>query len=126
LLTRIPDLVNDAVGQLAKLVSNEFELARAELADKAMQAGRAAAMIGAGAIILMRALVVLLLAVAAGLMHAGMSDPVAYLLTALGALLIPGILIWVGVKRLTSDTLKPSMTIEQVQRDRQAAKEMVR
>jgi hypothetical protein len=118
--------VNDAVGQLAKLVSNEFELARAELADKAMQAGRAAAMIGAGAIILMPALVVLLLAVAAGLMHAGMSDPVAYLLTALGALLIPGILIWVGVKRLTSDTLKPSMTIEQVQRDRQAAKEMVR
>jgi hypothetical protein len=61
LLTRIPDLVNDAVGQLAKLVSNEFELARAELADKAMQAGRAAAMIGAGAIILMPALVVLLL-----------------------------------------------------------------
>jgi hypothetical protein len=59
-------------------------------------------------------------------MHAGLSDPVAYLLTALGALLIPGILIWVGVKRLTSDTLKPSMTIEQVQRDRQAAKEMVR
>ena len=27
----IPDLVSDAVGQLAKLVSNEFELARAEL-----------------------------------------------------------------------------------------------
>jgi uncharacterized membrane protein YgcG len=122
----IPDLVSDAVGQLAKLVSNEFELARAELSEKATQAGRAAAMIGAGAIILVPALVVLLFAVAAALMHAGVSDPVAYLLTAVGAMVISGILIWVGMKRLSGDALKPSMTIEQVQRDRRAAKEMVR
>ena len=31
----IPDLVSDAFAQLAKLVGNEFDLARAELADKA-------------------------------------------------------------------------------------------
>ena len=44
----IPELFGDAVGQLAKLVGNEFDLARAELSEKANQAGRAAAMIGAG------------------------------------------------------------------------------
>ena len=44
----IPELFSDAVGQLAKLVGNEFELARAELSEKASQAGRAAGMIGAG------------------------------------------------------------------------------
>ncbi len=122
----IPDLVSDAVGQLAKLVSNEFELARAELSEKAAQAGRAAAIIGAGVIIFMPALVMLLFAVAAALMHAGISDPVAYLLTAVGAMLISGILIWIGMNRLSGDALKPSMTIDQVQRDRLAAKEMVR
>ena len=41
-------------------------------------------------------------------------------------MLISAILIWVGMKRLSADVLRPSMTMEQVQRDRQAAKEMVR
>src|SRR5712675_2531612 len=74
----IPDLVSDAFAQLAKLVGNEFDLARAELADKAAQVGRAAALIGAGAIILMPALVLLLFAAAAALMQGGFSQPVAY------------------------------------------------
>ena len=56
----IPELFSDAVGQLAKLVGNEFELARAELSEKASQAGRAAAMIGAGAVFMIPALVLLL------------------------------------------------------------------
>ena len=43
----IPELFSDAVGQLAKLIGNEFALARAELSEKAGQAGRAAAMMGA-------------------------------------------------------------------------------
>src|ERR1700716_1990152 len=80
----IPELFSDAVGQLAKLVGNEFELARAELSEKANQAARATAMIGAGAVILIPALVLLLFAVAAGLIKAGLSEPVAHLLTAIG------------------------------------------
>jgi len=70
--------------------------------------------------------VVLLFAVAAALMHAGISDPVAYLLTGGGAALISGVLIWVGLNRLSGDALKPSLTLEQVNRDKMAAKEMVR
>jgi hypothetical protein len=77
----IPELFSDAVGQLAKLVGNEFELARAELSEKASQVGRAAAMIGAGAIVLMPALVLLLFAISAALIRGGFSGPVAYLLT---------------------------------------------
>ena len=53
----IPELFSDAVGQLAKLVGNEFDLARAELSEKAGQAGKAAGMIGAGAVILIPAIV---------------------------------------------------------------------
>ena len=40
----IPELFGDAMAQLAKLVGNEFALARAEMSEKAEQVGRAAAM----------------------------------------------------------------------------------
>jgi hypothetical protein len=122
----IPDLLGDAVNQLAKLIGNEFELARAELADKAAQVARASALIGAGAILMIPALVLLLFAIAAALMHAGISDPVAYLLTAVGAMAISGVLIWVGISRMSGDALKPKVTLEQLERDKMAAKEMVR
>ena len=122
----IPELFSDAVGQLAKLVGNEFDLARAELSEKAGQAGRAAGMIGAGAVILIPALVLLLFAVSAALIHSGLSEPVAYLIVGLGALLLSVVLIAVGISRLSGDALKPTVTLNQVQRDKEAAKEMVR
>jgi len=178
----IPELFSDAVGQLAKLVGNEFELARAELSEKATQAGRAAAMIGAGAVVLIPALVLLLFALSSALIRGGFSEPVAYLLTGAGAalsekatqagraaamigagavVLIPALvlllfalsaalirggfsepvaylltgagaalvsvaLIVTGLSRLSGDALKPSVMLDQVQRDKVAAKEMVR
>jgi hypothetical protein len=122
----IPTLVSDVFGQLAKLISNEFDLAKAELSDKVSQAGRASAMIGVGALLMLPALVMLLFAVAAGLMHAGLSDPVAYLLTGFGTAAIAGSLIAVGAKKLSGDAMKPKIMIEQLQRDKAAAQEMVR
>jgi hypothetical protein len=122
----IPELAGDSIQQLAKLIGNEFDLARAELSEKAAQAGRAAAMIGAGAIILIPALVVLLFAVAAALMHAGLSDPVAYAVTGGVAALIALVLILVGISRLSADALKPKVTLEQVERDKLVAREMAR
>src|SRR4030081_3865173 len=96
----IPDLLSDAVGQLAKLVGNEFALAKAELSEKASQAGRAAGMIGAGAVLMIPALVLLLFAVSAALMHAGPSHPVAYLVAGGGAAMISAVLIWLGLGRV--------------------------
>jgi hypothetical protein len=122
----IPELFSDAVGQLAKLVGNEFELARAELSEKAGQVGRAAAMIGAGAVILMPALVLLLFAISGALVRGGFSEPVAHLLAGGGAALVSIALIATGINRLSGDALKPSVTLDQVQRDKIAAKEMVR
>ena len=121
----IPELLSDVLGQLAKLIGNEFDLAKAEVADKASQVGRGVMMIGAGAVFMIPALVLLLMAAAAALMHAGYSDPVAYLLTGGAAVLVAAILIGVGISRLSGDALKPSMTLEQLQRDKVAAKEML-
>jgi hypothetical protein len=122
----IQELFSDAGGQLAKLVGNEFELARAELSEKASQAGRAAAIIGAGAVILIPGLVLLLFALSAALIRSGFSEPAAYLLTGGGAALVSAALIATGLNRLSGDALKPSVTLDQVQRDKVAAKEMVR
>jgi hypothetical protein len=122
----ITELFSDAFGQLAKLIGNEFELAKAELSEKAGQAGRGIAMIGAGAVIAIPALVVLLLSAAAALVQAGVSQPIAYLLVGGAAAGIAGALVVVGLNRMSADALKPAMTVEQLQRDKAAAKEMVR
>jgi hypothetical protein len=122
----IPELFSDAVGQLAKLIGNEFALARAELSEKAGQAGRAAAMMGAGAIIMIPALVLLLFAAAAALIKGGFSDPVAYLIAGGGAATVSIALIVVGINRLSGDALAPRVMIEEIERDKAAAREMVR
>lgn len=122
----IPELVGDAFNQFSKLISNEFELARAEMSDKISQIGRAAAMIGAGAVILIPGLVVLLFALAALLIENGMSSSVAYLITGGGAVIVAGALMWIGVSRMSPENLKPTVTIDQLQRDKIAAKEMVK
>ena len=121
----IPELLGDVLAQLAKLIGNEFDLAKAELSDKASQVGRALVMIGTGAVIMIPALVVLLLAGAAALMRVGFSDPVAYLITGGAAVMLAAILIGIGVNRMSGEALKPSMTLEQLQRDKIAAKEML-
>jgi hypothetical protein len=51
---------------------------------------------------------------------------VAYLCAGGGAAVIAGILIAVGLKRLSGDAFKPSITLQQVEKDKIAAKEMVR
>jgi Putative Actinobacterial Holin-X, holin superfamily III len=122
----IPTLVSDAFAQLAKLVSNEFELAKAEAVDKVGQIGRGAAIIGTGALLMLPGVTILLFAAAAGLIRAGFSDPVAYLLTAVATLVVAGALVAVGINRLSGDALKPQVMIDQLQQDKAAVKEMVR
>ena len=121
----IPELFSEAVGQLAKLISNEFELARTELSEKVSQAGRAAGMIGVGAVILIPALMLLLFAISAALVRSGLSEPMAFLIVGMGAALLSAGLIAIGMSRLTGGALKPKVTLEQIQRDKVAAKEIV-
>ena len=118
----ITELLSDVLAQLGKLIGNEFSLAKAELSSKAEQVGRAVTIIGAGALIMIPALVLLLFAAAAGLMHAGLSDPIAYLIVGGAAAVLAAVLVGVGISRMSGDALKPTVTIEQLQRDKAAAK----
>jgi len=119
------ELVSDALTQMTALVRNEIQLARTEMAEKVSQASIGVGMLVASAGVAIAVLVVLLLAIAALLAAAGLPIWVAALLSAIIGAGLSAALAWAGVKRLKADALTPKRTIEQLQRDKLAAKETV-
>jgi hypothetical protein len=122
----IPRLFGDAVEQLGKLVQNEAQLAKAELAEKITQAGIGAAYIGAAAVLCIPVLVLLLISMALFLVQMGLSPPVAHLAAAGGGAVICGILAMMGLSYFKTEQLKPTVTIRQIERDVATAKELAR
>src|SRR3954449_4233506 len=105
----IPRLFGDAVEQLGKLVQNEAQLAKAELAEKITQAGIGAAYIGAAAVLCIPVLVLLLISLALFLVQMGLSPPVAHLAAAGGGAVICGILAMMGLSYFKTEQLKPKV-----------------
>jgi len=122
----IAQLFGDSISELAKLVQNEIDLARAEVVQKVSMGTAAAKLIVGGAMLLIPGLVLVLLAVAAELTALGMSQPLAYLCSGVGALIIAGALVWAGMSRLSASALKPSTTLGQIRQDKAMATELMR
>jgi len=113
----IVDLVGDAFREVAVLLQTELELLRVEISEKLTFTALSAALIGAGALLLMATIILLLQAVIAALIAYGCSAPVAILIVAIATLLVGAGLIWLGVNRLSLDRLAPSKTLDQLQKD---------
>jgi hypothetical protein len=122
----IAQLVGDSISELTKLVQNEIGLARAEIVQKVSMGTAAAKFIVGGAIFLTPGIVLVLLAVASELIALGLSQPLAYLCTGLGALIIAAVLMWAGMSRLSRSALKPSATLDQIRQDKAMATELMR
>jgi hypothetical protein len=86
----------------------------------------AAKLIAVGAIFLTPGIVLVLLAIAAELTVLGLSQPLAYLLSGVGPLILAGILVGVGVSRLSASALKPTATLDQIRQDKAMATELMR
>jgi len=125
-LHAIPRLFGNAVEQLGKLVQNEAQLARAEMSQKIAQAGIGVAFVGGAAILCVPVLVVLLLALALWLVELGLSPPLAHLAAAGCGALACAVLALIGSQYLKPDSLKPKVTMQQVERDVATAKELAR
>ncbi len=126
-LESLPELVSAALQQGSDLLRNEVALARSEVTEKIALVGRGGAMIMAGAILLTPALTLILLAIAIGVMGAlDISPGTACLITGVGAAIIAGLIIWLGMGRFSAEELRPRATIDQVRRDGKAVREMVR
>jgi hypothetical protein len=123
----IPRLFGNAVEQLAKLVQNEANLARAEIGQKFAQVKLGATYLAGAAIFAIPALVVLLIALAIWLTTAfALAPATGYLIAgALGAI-VALVLGLTGMSHLKPENLAPTVTMREVERDIQTAKELAR
>ena len=122
----IPRLFGEAVEQLAKLVQNEAQLARTELAEKISRAGLGIAYIGGAAILCIPVVVILLIALALWLTQLGLSPVAAHLAAAVAGAVLCAALAMFGLSYLKPEDLKPKVTIEQIERDVATGKELIR
>jgi hypothetical protein len=122
----ISHLFGDALSQFSKLFQNEVDLAKAELGEKVQQIGGAVGFIAAGAVLVIPAIVMALFALSAALIAGGWSQPVSYLISAIVAALLAGILFAVGMNRLDARHLAPRETLRQLEKDKDTVKGMVR
>ena len=120
----IPELLGDLVRDVGVLFRSEGRLMRAELGEAGRQMATGIEMIGAGAVILLVALLVLVQALVillANYMDAGLAS----LLVGGGLAVLGGILVMRGRKDLSASNLVPERTIEQTSRDARLAREQI-
>lgn len=119
-------LLGDALAQSGKLFQNEVDLAKAELGEKAREVGGAVGFIAGGAVLVIPAIVMALLALSAALVAAGWSQPISYIASAVVAAVIAVVLFAIGASRLKPRNMAPHETIRQLEKDKDVVKGMVR
>jgi len=125
-LRTLSTLLGDALSQFSKLLQNEADLAKAELGEKVQKVTSAVIFFGAGAVLVIPGLVMALFALSAALIAGGWSQPISYLLSAILAFVIAGVLFAIGKSRLDARNLAPRETIRQLEKDKDTVKGMVR
>lgn len=118
----MPEILTDLVKEFAALFRSEIRLARAEVSAKITLLGVALALMVAGAVFLMAALVLVCQAAVAMLIDLGFAPPAAILIVAGSSVVLGLILIWIGFSQLRARRLAPTRTVEQLQRDAAVAR----
>jgi hypothetical protein len=113
----VVDLAGEALKDIGVLLQTELRLLRAEISEKLTFTALSAALIGAGALLVIATIVLLLQAAIAGLIAYGIPMPVAILIVAAATLVAGAGLIWFGINRLSVARLAPSKTLDQLQKD---------
>jgi len=121
----LSELVSDAVDQLSKLIRNEAQIARAEIAAKATEAAMGIALLVGGALLLIPTMVLLLMALAAWLSELGLRASLSNLIAGGIGLALSVILAYAGKAKLKPEHLKPRRTMAELERDAAALKEHV-
>jgi mannose/fructose/N-acetylgalactosamine-specific phosphotransferase system component IIC len=118
-------LFTDVVSEVTHLFQTEMRLVRAEMNEKVSRVANSGALIGAGAIVMIPAVFILLLAIVRWLAVAGV--PEQWGLTIVGAVIaiVGAALLMKGINNLKGPALVPDRTIRQVRADVSLAKEHV-
>lgn len=119
----VPELVSSVFRQLAELMRTEGMLARTEMSEKMSHMGTGLGLLVGGAVLAMPALVILLSAAVAALVEAAGWPPYfASLLVGGLSLLLGLLLLSLGANWLRAGNLMPSRTLQQLQYDANAAR----
>lgn len=120
------ELFSELGSEIGALFRNEIALARTELSDKASEAGKGAALAAAGGAVAYAGFLVLLGAIVAGLVAAGLQLWASALIVALIVLAAGYFLIRKGLDNLKAEKLEPRQTIQSIRENREWAKQMTR
>ncbi|MFL4971736.1 MAG: phage holin family protein [Xanthobacteraceae bacterium] len=122
----LTSLFTDTVAELTNLFQTEIRLVRAEINEKLSKVANSGVLIGAGAIVMVPAVFILLLAIVRWLAVAGLSEQWGLTLVGLVIAALGVVLLMKGINNLKGSALVPRRTIEQVRADMSVAKEQVR
>ena len=120
------DLLGDLGRQVSTLVRKEIDLARLEVTSSATRLSRGAGTAGAGGAIVYAGFLVLLGALVLGLIEAGVDAWLAALVVGAGTLIVGAVLTSMGVKQIQSTDLAPSQTAETVRENVEFVKEQIK
>jgi small-conductance mechanosensitive channel len=115
------ELIGEITSDLSTLMRKEIDLAKAEIREEAVKAGKAAGMLGGGAFLGYLCAVVLTFAAVFGLAHV-IDIALAAVAVGVGLALIALVLVKTGQKKLRSVEPKPERTLETLKEDAQWAR----
>ena len=122
----LASLFTDVVSELSHLFQTEIRLVRAEMNEKVSRVANSGALIGAGAVVMLPAVFILLLAVVRWLEVAGLPEQWGLLIVGVVVAALGAVMLMKGLNNLKGSALVPQRTIEQVRADFSVAKEQVR
>jgi len=122
----LTSLFTDTVAEVTHLFQTEIRLVRAEINEKLSRAANSGVLIAAGAIVMIPAVFILLLAIVRWLAVAGLPEHWGLLLVGLVIAALGVVLLMKGINNLKGSALVPRRSIEQVRADLSIAKEQVR
>lgn len=108
-------LVAAATRDLSSIVRSEIDLAKIEVKADVQHAGKGAGMLAGAGVVAVLAVILLLFAAVYGLVAAGLSTWLSFLIVAVVLLIVAGILALIGRKALSQVRGKPERTIKSTQ-----------
>lgn len=121
----LTSLFTDTISELTTLFQTEIRLVRAEMNEKISRVANSGALIAAGAIVMLPAVFILMLAIVRWLAVAGLPEQWGLSLVGLVVAGLGAVLLMRGINNLKGSALVPQRTIGQVRADLAVAKEQV-
>jgi uncharacterized membrane protein YqjE len=118
--------ITRAVSDIAYLLQTEIRLARTELSEKLGKIASGGILIGAGAVLALAGLIVLLLAIVQWLAIAGLPLEWSLLLVGAVVLVLGAALLMKGTNNMKGSALVPHRTIDQLKADLSIVKEQMK